>query len=148
MNRGGLKPLLSTSNPMNPEREKYLNLRTKPGKVTAEEAAWHLGFLTHEIPMLMAADLLPPLGDPPENGVKFFATKELDKLIQDKAWLAKACDSVVRYWKDRNLLRPTRNAKGRWAHKRLSGAIRPRQGAGSRPGSKPLEPPPIRRSKP
>jgi hypothetical protein len=133
---------------VNPEREKYLNLHTKPGKVTAEEASWHLGFLTHEIPMLMAAGLLPPLGEPPDNGVKFFSTKELDKLNQDMAWQAKACDAVVKYWKDRNLLRPTKNAQGRWAHKRLSGAIRPRQGSVTRPGSKSLLSLPNRKSKP
>jgi hypothetical protein len=126
---------------VNPEREKYLNLHTKPGKVTADEAAWHLGFLAHEIPMLMAVGLLRPLGEPPENGVKFFSTNELDRLCQDKAWLAKACDAVVKYWKDRNLLRPKRNAQGRWSERRLGGAIRPR------PLSKPLSSPPIPRPK-
>jgi hypothetical protein len=119
---------------MNPEREKYLNLRTKPGKVTAEEAAWHLGFLTHEIPILLSAGLLPPLGEPAENGVKFFSTSDLDKLNQDRAWLAKACKAVAKYWKDRNLLRPSRNAEGKWVPRRYGGAIR------SRLNSKPLSP--------
>jgi len=137
MDRGGPKPPKS----VNPDREKYLNLRIKPGKVTAEEAAWHLGFLAHEIPMLMAAGLLQPLGEPPDNGVKFFATNDLDKLNQDRAWLAKACDAVVKYWKDRNLLRPTKNAQTRWPHKRLSGAIRPR------PNPRPLSVRPSRRTK-
>jgi hypothetical protein len=127
---------------VNPEREKYLNLRTKPGKVTAEEAAWHLGFLAHEIPILLSAGLLPPLGEPAENGVKFFSTNDLDKLNQDRAWLSKACNVVVKYWKDRNLLRPTRNAQGKWTPRRYGGAIRPRTDSkplplSSRPKRKP-----------
>jgi hypothetical protein len=123
---------------MNPERQHFLNLRSKPGKLTAEEAAWHLGFLAHEIPMLTAAGLLKPLGQPSENGCKFFALTDLDKLKQDAAWLAKACDAIVKYWKDRNLQRPTKNAKAKWPQKRLGGAIRSGQ------GTKPLSPRPNR----
>src|SRR5580658_2418840 len=102
---------------MNPERQQFLNLRSKPGRLTAEEAAWHLGFMPHEIPMLMAPGLLKPLGQPPENGCKYFALKELDELKQDLDWLRKASDTVLQYCKDRNLNRPTRNAKARWPHK-------------------------------
>ena len=69
--------------------------------------------------MLMGAGLLKPLGRPSENGCKYFSQAELDKLKQDPAWLAKACDAIVKYWKDRNLQRPTENAKARWPHKRL-----------------------------
>ncbi len=142
MNGGGPNPPHSLLKPVNPEREKYLNLRTKPGKVTAEEAAWHLGFLTHEIPMLMAAGLLQPLGEPAENGVKFFASNDLDKLNQDRAWLSKACNVVVKYWKERNLLRPTRNPQGKWTPRRYGGAIR------HRTDSKPLSARPMRKPKP
>ncbi len=127
---------------MNPEREHFLNLRDKPGKLTAEEASWHLGFLVHEIPMLMAAGLLKPLGNPPENGGKFFATVDLDILKRDSAWLAKACDAVVKYWKDRNLQKPTKNAKAKWMKKRLGGAIRTGQ------GPRPLPSPTNRTAKP
>lgn len=128
---------------MNPERQLFLNLRSKPGKLTAEEAAWHLGFLAHEIPMLTAAGLLKPLGEPSENGCKFFAASDLDKLKQDAVWLAKACDAIVKYWKDRNLQRPTKNAIARWPHKRpRAGAIRSGQ------GPKPLASRPNRKTKP
>jgi hypothetical protein len=137
MDRGGrFLPFPLSS--VNPERQHFLNLRSKPGKLTAEEAAWHLGFLAHEIPMLTAAGLLKPLGQPPENGFKFFALTEVDELKQDAAWLAKACDAIVKYWKDRNLQRPTKNAKAKWPHKRLGGAIRTGQ------GPKPLSPRPNR----
>jgi hypothetical protein len=109
--------LSSLPKAVNPEREKYLNLHTKPGKVTAEEASWHLGFSAHEIPMLTAAGLLNPLGHPSENGCKFFLSHELDQLKQDRTWFEKACDTIIKYWKDRNQQRPTHRAKKRWPHK-------------------------------
>ncbi len=124
MNGGGRFSPIFALKSMNPERQQFLNLRDKPGKLTAEEAAWHLGFLAHEIPMLTAAGLLKPLGRPPENGGKFFATNDLDKLKRDSAWLAQACDAVVKYWKDRNLQKPTKNAKAKWTKKSFGGAIR------------------------
>ena len=111
---------------MNPERQHFLNLRSKPAKFTSEEAAWFLGFTPHELPMLMGAGLLKPLGRPSENGCKYFSHVELDKLKQDPVWLAKACDAIVKYWKDRNLQRPTENAKAKWPHKRLgAGRVAP-----------------------
>ena len=104
---------------MNPERRDFLNLHTKPGRFTSEEAAWFLGFHPHEIPMLMGAKLLRPLGRPAENGCKYFGIVDLEKLKQDSTWQAKASDAIVKYWKDRNLQRPTESAKNRWPNKRL-----------------------------
>jgi len=122
---------------MNPERQHFLNLRSKPAKLTSEEAAWYLGFLAHELPMLTAAGLLKPLGQPSENGCKFFSSIDLEKLKHDSLWLAQACDVIIKYWKDRNLHRGTKNAKARWPQKRL-GACR------VAPGKKP----PIRLTSP
>jgi hypothetical protein len=111
---------------MNPERLQFLNLRSKPGRFTAEETAWYLGFLVHEIPMLVAAGLLNPLGKPSENGCKFFPHKILDQLNQNLDWQAQASDAIVKYWKDRNLQRPTQNAKARWPNRPAAGACKPR----------------------
>jgi hypothetical protein len=102
---------------MNPERQHFLNLRSKPGRFTAEEAGWYLGFLGHEITMLMSAGVLKPLGRPSENGCKFFSKKDLDKLNEDHDWQAKASDTVRQYWKERNLLRPSKKSKNRWPQK-------------------------------
>jgi hypothetical protein len=128
---------------VNPDRQQFLNLRSKPGKLTAEEAAWHLGFLAHEIPMLMAAGLLKPLGRPSENASKHFSLVELDKLNRDTAWQAQASDAVAKYWKDRNQQRPTQNAKARWPQQRPGGAIRSGQSPkplASRPNNRPPKP--------
>jgi len=41
---------------MNPDRKEFLNLRTVPARLLAEEAAWTLGFAAHDIPVLVSAD--------------------------------------------------------------------------------------------
>jgi hypothetical protein len=87
---------------MQQEKEHFLNLKISPARLTAEEAAWFLGFSTHEIPILMAEGLLKPLGRPPSNGPKYFGTAVLEELRRDQKWLARASDAIVEYWKTRN----------------------------------------------
>jgi len=87
---------------MNPERKDFLNLRTSPARVVAEEAAWYLGFPSHDIPVLVRAGLLKPLGHPPRSGTKYFATVTLLKLREDINWLARASDVISGYWQKQN----------------------------------------------
>ena len=84
---------------MNPERLQFLNLRQQPGRLNADEAAWFLGFFPHEIPILMAARLLRPLGAPAHNGSKYFSVVELENLRQDPVWLTQASNAIVKHWK-------------------------------------------------
>jgi hypothetical protein len=56
---------------VSPERKDFLNVRTLPARAVAEEAAWILGFAPHDIPVLVSAGLLKPLGHPPASGTKF-----------------------------------------------------------------------------
>ena len=92
---------------MHPERQQFLNLRRAPARLNAEEAAWFLGFLPHEIPVLMSAKLLKPLGTPAANGCKYFPATDLESLRDDPKWLAQASNAIVRHWRDKN------NRKGR-----------------------------------
>ena len=87
---------------MNPQREQFLNLATAPARLSAEEAAWYLGFSPHEIPILVAKGLLKPLGRPPANGAKHFPTATLVELHRDVKWLARASDAIVEYWRSKN----------------------------------------------
>ena len=88
---------------MNPERKEFLTvMRMPPARVLAEEAAWYLGFMPHDIPVLVSAGLLKPLGHPPASGTKFFATATLLKLRDDVSWLARASDAIVRHWQVKN----------------------------------------------
>ena len=87
---------------MNSAQEQFLNLKTMPARIKVEEAAWYLGFATHEITMLMSESLLKPLGRPPTSGVKYFSMVALEELRRDQKWLARASDCIVHYWKSRN----------------------------------------------
>jgi hypothetical protein len=88
---------------VNIERKDFLSVfRTPPARVVAEEAAWYLGFAPHDIPVLVSAGLLKPLGHPPASGTKFFATATLQKLRDDLKWLSRASDAIVRHWQTKN----------------------------------------------
>jgi hypothetical protein len=74
-----------------------------PARLDVNQAAEILGFLPHEIPILLRAGLLKPLGKPAHNGHKFFSAAEISGLSQNREWLDKATRAVSRHWKDRNL---------------------------------------------
>jgi hypothetical protein len=55
---------------MNAERKDFLSvIRVTPARLDARETAWYLGFAAHDIPVLVSAGLLKPLGHPPANAV-------------------------------------------------------------------------------
>jgi hypothetical protein len=88
---------------MNPERKEFLSvIRMPPARVAAEEAAWMLGCAPHDIPVLVSAGLLKPLGHPPASGTKYFATATLLKLRDDLNWLSRASDAIVKHWQAKN----------------------------------------------
>lgn len=98
---------------MNPERAQFLNLQRPPARLSMEEAAWYLGFLPHEIPVLMASRLLKPLGSPAVNGGKYFAAVELDRCRADATWLARASDAIVKHWRLKNSRKASAALTGR-----------------------------------
>jgi hypothetical protein len=87
---------------MNPDKTTFLNLRTHSERLTADEAAWLLGFSPHEIPILIAKNLLKPLGHPADNGPKHFLTATLKDLERDEKWHNKAADAVMEHWRNKN----------------------------------------------
>ena len=60
---------------MTSEQAEFHSWKIVPARLNAMQAAWFLGFELHEIPILIAANLLRPLGHPARNGMKFFATQ-------------------------------------------------------------------------
>src|SRR5208283_3555789 len=63
---------------MKDDQHKFLMLLNQlPARLTAEETAWLLNCQVHDIPALVAAKLIKPLGNPPQNGTKYFATADL-----------------------------------------------------------------------
>ncbi len=96
---------------MNSEQYQLLSLRHPPARLTPQEAAWLMGFSAHEIPILISARLLKPLGNPPKNGCKHFSAIQLKQLCADPLWLGKASDAIVKHWKAKNGRRSTGTAK-------------------------------------
>src|ERR1035438_7559791 len=88
---------------MKEEQHQFLRLLGQlPGRLTAEQAAWVLNCQTHNVPILVAARVLKPLGNPQKNGIKFFATAELLELVKDKEWLVKITNAVNHHWQKNN----------------------------------------------
>lgn len=87
---------------MDPEREKFLNLKTSPARLNVEQAAWYLGFAPHDVPILVSKGLLKPLGRPSSGTVKCFALVHLEELRNDRKWLARATEAIVDHWRFKN----------------------------------------------
>jgi hypothetical protein len=88
---------------MREEQHQFLRLLNQlPARLTAEQAAWVLNCQPHDVPILVAARLLKPLGNPPPNSVKFFAASELLEQVQDRTWLAKITNVLNQHWQKRN----------------------------------------------
>jgi len=74
-----------------------------PARLDVNQTADILGFLPHEVVVLLKTGLLKPLGKPAPNGHKFFCTEEVTTLSQDREWLDKATRAVAKHWRGRNL---------------------------------------------
>jgi hypothetical protein len=83
-----------------------------PARLTAEQAAWVLNCQPHDIPALMAAKLLKPLGNPAQNSIKFFATADLLELTKDRAWLARVSTTIYQHWQKKNFRLKETTANG------------------------------------
>ena len=88
---------------MNESHNQFLRLLGQlPARLTAEQAAWVINCQPHDVPILVAARLLKPLGNPPPNSVKFFAALEVLEQVRDRTWLAKVTNALNQYWHKKN----------------------------------------------
>ena len=83
-------------------RFSLLNLRRLPARLTALEAAVILGLQENDIPILVRAGLLKPLGNPAPNAHKYFSACQMEQLSADPDWLNKVTTRLSRYWRDKN----------------------------------------------
>jgi hypothetical protein len=91
-------------------RRFVLNVPRLPARLHAEEVAAALGFKPHDIPTLVDANLLHPVGDPRENGPKYFATVDIDRCGNDREWVDEASAAVIgrnRRKNERRKVRPS-----------------------------------------
>jgi hypothetical protein len=88
---------------MRDDQHKFLLLLGQlPARLNVEQAAWVLNCQAHDVPALVAAKLLKPLGNPPQNGSKFFATVEVLEASQDRTWLGRMSATIYQYWHKKN----------------------------------------------
>ncbi len=70
-----------------------------PARLEVKAAAILLAFSASDIPILIGAGLLKPLGKPAPNEPKFFARVEIERLGRNLDWLNQATRCVSQYWK-------------------------------------------------
>ena len=88
---------------MKEEQNHFLRvLGQLPARLTAQQVAWVLNCQAHDVPVLVAARLLKPLGNPPPNSVKFFAALEVLEQANDRGWLAKMTNALNQHWQRKN----------------------------------------------
>ena len=73
-----------------------------PGRLDVEQTAALLGFQPHDVPVLIRAKLLKPLGNPAPNAPKYFAACDVRKLAHDRDMLDKATKTVGQHWRRKN----------------------------------------------
>ncbi len=88
---------------MKEEQYQFLRLLGRlPARLTAEQAAWVLNCQPHDIPALVTAKLLKPLGNPPANGIKYFAAADLLEAGKDRSWLVRMSAAIYQHWQKKN----------------------------------------------
>ena len=88
---------------MREDQQQFMSLMGQlPARLSAEQAAWVLNCQPHDIPPLIAARLLKPLGNPAANSFKYFATADLLEQMQDRNWLVRVTNTIYTHWQGRN----------------------------------------------
>ncbi len=98
---------------MKEEQHRFLMvLGQLPARLTAEQTAWALNCQTHDLPVLVSARLLKPLGNPAPNSIKFFATADVLELGKDRNWLMRITNAVNQHWHNKNARKKNRSSLG------------------------------------
>lgn len=95
------------------QAKELLNLRRLPTMLNTAQTAALIGLAEHDIPVLVSAGLLKPLGNPPANAVKHFATVQVLELAGEIAHLNKIRNAVYEYWRNKNANKGTAEYKPR-----------------------------------
>jgi hypothetical protein len=66
----------------------------------------------HDIPALISARLLKPLGNPAQNSTKFFATADVLETAKDRSWLVKVTNTISQHWQHQNARNKNHSANG------------------------------------
>src|SRR5271165_5440323 len=75
--------------------------RGLPARLDVAATAKLLGFADGDIPILMAARKLTPLGDPAPNAPKWFGAVQVIRLAAEQDWWHKATREITKYWREK-----------------------------------------------
>jgi hypothetical protein len=94
---------------MNDNQYRFMTIMAHPpARLLSEEVALILNCKVHDIPVLVAAKLLKPLGNPRPNSIKYFCTADILELANDRNWLSRMANTTSNYWKMKNAQRLTK----------------------------------------
>lgn len=106
---------------MRDDQYRFLSvLGNAPARLNVEQTAWLLNCQPHDVPILVAARLLKPLGSPRANSVKYFATAEVLEAAKERAWLAKLTQTLSLHWQKKNQRKSTDGPIGHEIERRLN----------------------------
>jgi hypothetical protein len=98
---------------MKDDQHRFLSLLGQlPLRLTAEQAGWILNCQPHDIPALVNARLLKPLGNPSQNSTKYFCTMDVLEISKDRTWLVKATNTISQHWQKQNSAKKLVHANG------------------------------------
>jgi hypothetical protein len=98
---------------MKEDQHRFMSLLGQlPARLTAEQTGWVLNCQVHDIPALVNARLLKPLGNPSQNGAKYFATADVLEKSKDSSWLVKVTNTVCQHWQHQNARKKNSAANG------------------------------------
>jgi len=73
-----------------------------PARLDAGQAAKLLGIAPHDVPVLIGAGLLKPLGSPAPNAPKYFALVDVLEYAANRDWLNRATRTLAKHWRLKN----------------------------------------------
>ena len=98
---------------MKEDQQRFLSLLGQPPvRLTAEEASWVLNCQAHDIPALVNARLLKPLGNPSQNSGKYFAAADVLEAAKDRSWLVKVTNTICQHWQHQNARKKNHELNG------------------------------------
>lgn len=100
-----------------------------PARLTVEQTAWMLNCQPHDIPVLVSAKLLKPLGAPKSNATKYFAAAEVLEQSSDRAWLGRVTKTIADHWRSKNQRKASLSGAVDDASNELAAALRPLRNA-------------------
>jgi hypothetical protein len=80
-------------------KTKTLKIDGLPFRLEKREAAIVLGFKSHDIPILISAGLLKPLGNPSPRSPKHFSKTQIIERGEDETWMDKATKAIQKHWR-------------------------------------------------